>query len=726
MTIEIGTSHALTKAKSKPHSLRLRTDLKWKSVDSPQGAIWIAVHPWTSEQFRCSRDEYFLLQNLNRTDSIDELVALYRLAHRPNQIHASTIESFLNRCLRLGIVHTTFPHGRGAVTGATYDLSTAKSSGWILRFCRFFVSLFQMKLHIGDPSLILRPLGPVSRFFFGPVGWMAFACVATVGGVTVLLRWETAVEQLPSWDLLRSPRNWIGYGVVFFATRLVHELGHALACVRYDIRVRGFGLLGSFGMLCPYVDISESWQCPRVHQRMIIAMGGMILECWLAAVAAIAWGFTTSGPLNLIAFQVMIVCSVTTFLFNANPFIKYDGYYVMSDWLGLQNLRERSWNAFDGLWRGSVGEDARQTFLLANYFVLSLVNRSLLLFGVAWISLHIAADWEVAGLGLIVLTLYAICQLLLAVSRWQAIATEQRGGIRLQWMGWVAVTLLCVYSVTTPIPTFVQTTGWIRAKETKPIFAPESGRVHLLDEALPHEDVEKGVPVFHVKNLALQKEYNRLKGRWIVAAGELAGAKRAAFHNSEALESLSHLESIQKVLETELLELHARLEKLVVATPHPGVFRLASHHASSDDPNARQRAQGKEDYRLRSDLQSGEFVEKGSLLGWIESVQVEEIECYLSESEVAQLQVGLRARVRSLQAPSRLLAARVTEIDTVASDVATSSGANTMPLFRVRLSLDSPMPEAMGDATAEILFLCKEESLLHQGLDFFFRQARLR
>jgi putative peptide zinc metalloprotease protein len=479
-------------------------------------------------------------------------------------------------------------------------------------------------------------------------------------------------------------------------------------------------------MLCPYVDISESWQCPRVHQRVIIAMGGMILEGWLAAVAAIAWGFTTAGSLNSIAFQVMIVCSVTTFLFNANPFIKYDGYYVVSDWLGLQNLRERSWQAFDGMWQGSLGENSRQTLLLATYFVLSLANRSLLLFGIVWISLHIAADWQVAGLGLILLALYSVCQLLLAVSRWHPFAAKQRSGKRLQWIGWGAVFLLCIYAVMTPVPTFVHATGWIRAEDSKPIFAPESGRVHLLVASLSHEDVEKGVPVLQLKNLALQKEYNRLKAKWIVATGELTGAKRAAFHDSEALESIPHLESIQRVLETELNELHSRLEKLVVATPHRGVLRFASHQATSAYPGVRERSQRNEDPRVRIDLQNGEFVEKGSLLGWMESRQVEGIECFLSEAEVARLHVGMRARVRSMQAPSRLLAARVIEIDTVASDVATSKSAKTNPLFRVRLSLDSPTNDSLGGATAEVLFLCQEESLLHKGLDFFFRQARLR
>lgn len=725
-------SHAKTR-----HSLRLRSDLQWKQIDSSQGEVWIAVQPWTAEQFRCSKDEYFLLQNLNRLDSFDELERAYKVAFRPNQISRSTIESFLNKCLHLKIVrsaensaslshHDRETELRRTIRSPREVYSDRSRQVGILQLCRWFVNLFQMKIPLGDPTPLLRQLQPLSHFVFGPLGWLVFFLCASSGLALVVLRWEAFLRQLPSWDLLRSPQLWIGYGAVFFATRLLHELGHAMACTRYGVRVRECGLLGTFGIFCPYVNISDSWQCPNTVQRVVIALGGMIVEGWLASVAAILWGFTTEGTFHTIAFQIMIVCSVTTLLFNANPFIKYDGYYVLSDWLGIQNLRERSWVSFDGLWEGRLGDQPSQSLLLSLYFVVSLINRLVLLSGLAWIAIHLAADWKLAGLGVGLLSLYAVSQLVLSMANWYPPRPSCESSQRMNWLGWSAVLLLCAYSVTIPVPTFVHSSGMIRVDETKPIFAPESGRVVLIGDVKPLEHVPANSPIFQLNNISLQKEFNRLKGRWVAAASELEGARRAAFYDSQALDSIPRLESAKELLETELRELRERIDRLIISAPGQGIIRLASYSETKSGAIVDTKS-GREEGRRNSELTNGEHVEKGTLLGWVEPNQATSLDCFLTEPEVARLEIGMRARVRSMHNPSQILQARIAEI----AKAANHSNTDTQPAiqadkFRVKLSLESPLSDSHRGATAEVLVFCRDESLLNKALDLFFRQARLR
>lgn len=719
------------------HSLRIRSDLQWKRIDSSQGEVWIAVHPWSGEQFRCSRDEQFLLQNLNRFNSIEELEKAYEVAFRPNRIARSTIEAFLNKCLHLKIVRSVEAvpamSKRASESRHPSTQAIARSgyqdsppSGGILRLCRQFVNLFQMKFPLGDPSPLLRQLQPLSAWIFGPLGWFAFCVCAVVGVATVALRWEAFLQQLPSWQLLRSPRLWIGYSVVFFATRLLHELGHAMACARYGVRVREFGLLGSFGMMCPYVDITDSWQCPKSVQRVVIALGGIILEGWLASIAAIVWGFTTEGAIQTTAFQIMVVCSVTTLLFNANPFIKYDGYYVLSDWFGIQNLRDRSWEAFDGLWEGRLGDKPSQSILLALYFLLSVVNRLVLLVGVVWVAIYLFADWKLAGVGAGLLFLYACCQFVILTARWHRPSENRGSNRRLHWMGWAAVLLLCAYAATIPLPSFVHTTGMILSDETKPIFAPEGGRIQWFGGVKSFDHVPAEQPVIQLKNTGLQKEYNRLKGRWVAAASELEGAKRAAFFDSQALDSLPRLESAKELLEAELRELQSRLDRLVISSPEQGVMRLASH-SENRSKLLHSAKPGQMQERSDVELANGEYVDKGTLLGWIEPERATTIDCLLSESEVALLEIGMPARVRSMQNPSRILPARVIEIATAATPENVDPRlATEAPKFRVKLLLETPLGDSQRGATAEVLVACRDESLLNKAVDIFFRQARLR
>lgn len=725
------------------HSLRVRSDLQWKRIDSSQGEVWIAVHPWTAEQFRCSREEYFLLQNLNQLDSIEELRKAYEVAFRPNRIPPSTIEAFLNKCLHLKIVRSVEILSRKSDRTAESNRApesvrpctpsdplactpSRQSTAGFLLLCRQFVNLFQMKIPLGDPSPLLRRLQPLSQWIFGPLGWLAFSLCAIAGVAMVILRWESFLQQLPTWQLLRSPRLWIGYGAVFFGTRFLHELGHALACARYGVRVREFGLLGSFGMLCPYVNISDSWQCPKTVQRVVIALGGMIVEGWLASIAAIVWGFTTDGAIHTVAFQIMIVCSATTLLFNANPFIKYDGYYVLSDWFGIQNLRERSWVSFDGLWEGRLGDHPSQSLLLAFYFVISVVNRLVLLFGVIWVAIHLSADWKLAGVGVGLLSLYAFCQLALSASRWYHPRATGESNRRLHWMGWAAVLLLCSYSVTIPLPSYVHTSGLIRSDDTKPMFASESGRIALVGDVKSFGYVQANQPVFQLNNAVLQKEINRLKGRWVAAVSELEGAKRAAFYDTQSLDSIPRLESVRELLEAELRELRGRMDRLAISTPEQGILRLASHSQSQPLPHARGR-QGREEERSSAELANGEHVDKGTLLGWVEPEHATSIECFLTEPEIARFELGMRARVRSMQNPSQILHARIDEIATAATRENLDHQASMeAPKFRVKLTLESPLNDSHRGATAEVLVVCRDESLLNKALDLFFRQARLR
>ena len=146
-----------------------------------------------------------------------------------------------------------------------------------------------------------------------------------------------------------APSNlWLLYAAMFGA-KVLHELGHGVACKRFGQKRNRSGEVHTVGVMLiafipiPYVDASSSWALRSKWQRAFIAAAGMYVELALAAVMLLIWINTDpASTLNQLAFNVIFIASVTTLLFNANPLIRFDGYYILSDLMEMPNLAQRS------------------------------------------------------------------------------------------------------------------------------------------------------------------------------------------------------------------------------------------------------------------------------------------------------------------------------------------------------------------------------------------------
>ena len=135
---------------------------------------------------------------------------------------------------------------------------------------------------------------------------------------------------------------WISLAVV----KIIHEFGHGLTAKHYGGEVHEMGML--FLVLTPalYCDVTDSWLLPNKWKRIWISAAGIYVECFLASIATFVWCYSEPGLLNSLSMATMFICSINTILFNANPLLRYDGYYVMADWLEIPNLRIKSTQFF--------------------------------------------------------------------------------------------------------------------------------------------------------------------------------------------------------------------------------------------------------------------------------------------------------------------------------------------------------------------------------------------
>ena len=175
--------------------------------------------------------------------------------------------------------------------------------------------------------------------------------------------------------------------------KVLHELGHALACKHFGGEVHELGFMLLVFAPCLYCDVSDAWRLPSKWQRIAVSAAGMIVELVLAAVATIVWWYAQPGVVQLVALNVMIICTVNTLLVNGNPLLRYDGYYILSDLMETPNLWQRSRDVLrritSGWLFGQPAPDdplvpARQRPWLALYAVASKVYLMLVVVAIVW------------------------------------------------------------------------------------------------------------------------------------------------------------------------------------------------------------------------------------------------------------------------------------------------------------------------------------------------------
>ena len=208
---------------------------------------------------------------------------------------------------------------------------------WLLKNYLFF------RLPLVRPMPWLQRMAPCVRWAYHPAFWAAVASAAVLGLALASRRWDEFTHTFAAYA------SWSGALSIALAlsfAKVLHELGHAFTAQRYGCRVPTMGV--AFLVLWPvlYTDTNEAWKLASRRQRLAIGAAGMLSEMALAALATLAWALLPEtpewGPVRAAAFLLATTTWVLTLAINASPFMRFDGYFLLSDALNLPNLHERS------------------------------------------------------------------------------------------------------------------------------------------------------------------------------------------------------------------------------------------------------------------------------------------------------------------------------------------------------------------------------------------------
>ena len=253
-----------------------------------------------------------------------------------------------------------------------------------------------LRVPLVRPDRFLTAAYPYVRFLYSRPFALSLLGVGLVGLYLIVRQWDVFLDTFVDLFTISGVAS---FGATLFCLKIVHELGHAFTAKRFGCRVPSMGV--AFLVMVPmlYTDVNNSWKLTSRRQRLSIGLAGVTAELGCAAIAAFAWGFLPAGPMRSAAFLVATSTWVTTLLINLSPFMRYDGYYVLSDWLETPNLHARAfalaqWRMRETLLR--LGDEPPEEFspgrrrFLVCFAYLTWIYRFSLFVGIAAIVYHFA------------------------------------------------------------------------------------------------------------------------------------------------------------------------------------------------------------------------------------------------------------------------------------------------------------------------------------------------
>ncbi len=386
----------------------------------------------------------------------------------------------------------------------------------------YLSSVLFLRVPLWNPDRFLSQWSFVARWMFSPLGLALWVLLVGAGLFQLAGRFDELRSGATS---VLAPTNLFLLYVTFIVTKLVHEAGHGFAAKVLGTRQGTGGHVIQTGVMFlvfvpfPYVDTSSAWLLRSKRERIVVAAAGMMFELVLAAAAAVVWSRSADGTvLKGLMYNVIFVSGVSTILFNANPLMRYDGYFILADLLEMPNLGNRS-NEFlkflvkKHLWK-TPRLDERETNpaerrWLAAYGITSFAYRVFIFFGIIW---FVAQQWFILGLiaAAFCFTTFAIVPLSKLV-KYLATHTEiARVRTRaIVTTGGLAGGCLAVLGLV-PMPDHVRVEGVVEAQRSAVVYAQVDGFVRSVSAG---GDADVGSTLLTADNPDLRVQEARLAAR---------------------------------------------------------------------------------------------------------------------------------------------------------------------------------------------------------------------
>ncbi|MGE0468788.1 MAG: HlyD family efflux transporter periplasmic adaptor subunit [Nitrospira sp.] len=541
----------------------LRKNLQFlRSAPTPEGVpTWTIIDPIRNKYFQIEWHVYQLLQRW-QCGTIEKLVQVIA-RDTTSHVTAEDIEDLVKFLYANNLTEQS-------ASGQTKDYveqTAARQQAWWQWLLHHYLFV---KIPLVHPHTFLQATLPlVAPFYTVTAGWL-FGAMGLLGLFFVGRQWDTFISSFLhffSWS------GALAYGVVLCSVKVVHELGHAYTATRFGCRVPTIGV--AFMVLMPvlYSDVSDSYRLSSKRKRLGIAAAGVIAELGLATIATLLWAFLPDGVLRSAAFIVATTSWIMSLTVNLNPLMRFDGYYLLADGLGIPNLQDRAF-AFGQWWvrellfapgapqPEQMSASTRRTMVLYAWAI--WIYRLVLFTGIAVMVYHYF--FKVLGIMLftVEITFFIGLPIWRELKIWwerrEAFAHTGRFAVTTVALG-ALLALLCL-----PWAGRVSIPGVFQAKVYATAYAPSPGRIVAV-AMQPGQSVREGETLLVLENPKLTKETT-------VAETQVALLDLRLQRQAGNLDDRAQGQVLAQSLEAKLTELDGSTEKqrqLVLKSPINGI-----------------------------------------------------------------------------------------------------------------------------------------------------------
>ncbi len=572
---------------------------------------------------------------------------------------------------------------------------------WIMHHYLYF------RIPLIKPDKFLEETVHIFKQLWSPAAFFIY-CLFLTGGLYFFI--ERAETYLHTFTYFFTLKGLFFYGLAIAIIKIIHEFAHAYVAKHHGVRVPTMGV--AFIVMWPlaFCDVTDAWRIPERTNRFTIAVAGVVAELIIASIALFGWGITNPGILNSIFFVVSSVSLLSTLLINLNPAMQFDGYYMLMDMWGIDNLRPRAFAITRwALRRYILGmdvqtpeqiESTRQFLLLIFYSIYAWIYRFFLYLGIAFIVYYKFTKILGIVLFLVELWWFILMPLINEMKAWIQMRKTFRFNKRLT-ATIIVMTLITAWAAM-PLPRDISIPGVVVSKNLQTIYAPNSGMIK--DLSIKRGDfISSGLHLLTIESEKLKNTIKSLRIELQILENQLDRYRIDPKNRASIPQKKEEI----KRLESEIASLEKK-EKL---------NRLYSVVSG-------------ELFEFDETLFEGCYIAKDKVIGHIANLKEMMIVAFVNEKNVGDITVGDTVFFQS-SADAFKTKGQVIKIDTVRSQVMkylsiTSAAKGEVPVipdqfgrliirgsyFAVEIEFDSENRILKMGQSGKLIFKSKPRSLL--------------
>lgn len=644
-------------------ALRMRPDLTLVEQRYGPDRYWLVKDPVALRYFHLGEEEHAILRMLDGRTSLAEIKRRFEEAFAPWQVTFEQLHAFLSRLYESGLL---LAEAAGQGEPLLQRHARQRRRAWL----DLFGNLLAIRFGGVDPDRFLQWLYPKCRWLFSAGFLTACAALVLAAAVLAAVQFDTLRSKLPEFPTFFRAGNLVWFAVALAAAKCLHELGHALTCRHFGGRCHEIGVLLLVFTPCLYCNVSDAWSFPGKWQRIAVSASGVLVEVVLAAACTFLWWFSNPGLFNTLMLSMVVVCSVNTLVFNGNPLLRYDGYYVLADLLEVPNLSQQS-RALVNRWlaRLALGLDLppdrslprRRRWLVALYGVASSVYRWLVVIAILWFCYRLLKPHGLEPvaqvLALLVIAGMAATPVRSLVMFLRHPGTRRRVDRGRAWASLVAAAALVAGAMVVPLPFRVSAPAVIQPAGACHVYVVVPGT--LQRAARPGDIVEKGRELGRLVNLDMRAEIAELTGQRNQQRLELEHLRLRLNDDPAIAGEIPPAEEALADIESRLRQRQIDQQRLVLRAPAAGtVLPPPQQPAPSYAPGALRAWQGSP----LDERNAGSWLETGTLFCLVGDPTRREAFLVIDQSDVTFVRRGQRVRLQLDQTPGAVLEGTIAEV----------------------------------------------------------------